>query len=80
MKKQKCESQNPPRTPSVPELPGTYLANHEDYGWCMNVMAGAGTRTEVKEILKEYCSNEGELDEVAKAMQGYITIYRVHKF
>ena len=80
MNKQSCESQNPPETPSVPELPGTYLAHHEEFGWCMHVMAGAGTRQEVKDILKEYCSHEGELDEVTKAMQGYITIYRVHKF
>ncbi|MBE5819229.1 MAG: hypothetical protein E7310_00095 [Clostridiales bacterium] len=83
MSKQSCESQNPPETPSVPEFPGTYLAHHEKYGWCLHVMAGAGTRQEVKDILKEYCSKpnqEGELDEVGKTMQEYITIYKVHKF
>ncbi|MBQ6991951.1 MAG: hypothetical protein IJN50_03440 [Clostridia bacterium] len=81
MSKQSCQSQNPPETPSVPELPGTYLAHHEKHGWCMHVMAGAGTRKEIKDVLHEFCENpeNHELDEVGKGMNGYMTIYKVHK-
>ena len=74
-------SQNPPGSkPCVPEHPGTWLAFY-DTGWCLNVMAGAGTRQEVKDTLRAFCTNAecDQPDKVGEGMNGYMTIYKVHK-